>query len=92
MQKYEIEKLLNIVNQIGDSELTYYVRKLVRERNYLNELANKDSLTGLKNRRALSNINDYSAVVMCDIDDYKLINDLYGHSVGDIIIKNIGNI
>lgn len=92
MQKYEIDKLLKKVNQIGDCELIYYVRKLIHERDYLTELANKDDLTGLKNRRALSDIKSYSAVAMCDIDDYKYVNDIYGHPIGDVIIKNVGQI
>lgn len=92
MQKYEIDKLLKKVNQTGDYELIYYVTKLIHERDYLNELANKDTLTGLKNRRALCDIKNYSAVVMCDIDNYKYVNDLYGHPIGDTIIKNVSQI
>ena len=92
MQKYEIEKLIKKVEKVNDYELLYFVKKLIRERNYLNELVNKDTLTGLNNRRVLGDIKDCSAVVMCDIDDYKQVNDLYGHSIGDSVIKSIGNI
>ena len=92
MQKYEIEKLIKKVEKINDYELLYFVKKLIRERNYLNELVNTDTLTGLNNRRVLGDIKDCSAVVMCDIDDYKQVNDLYGHSIGDSVIKSIGNI
>lgn len=92
MQKYEIERLLNKINVIGDPELTYYVSKLIHERNYLSKLVKKDSLTGLNNRRILGDIKEYSAVAMCDIDDYKHVNDLYGHPIGDTIIKNVSHI
>ena len=92
MQKYEIDKLLKKAEKTNDYELLYIIKKLVRERNYLKELVNKDTLTGLNNRRVLGDIKDCSAVVMCDIDDYKQVNDLYGHSIGDSVIKSIGRI
>ena len=92
MQNYEIEKLIEKVKKTNDYELIYLMKKLIRERDYLNELVNKDSLTGLNNRRVLKNIKEYTAVVMCDIDDYKKVNDIYGHSIGDTVIKSVGNI
>tara|TARA_R110002050_G_scaffold125530_16_gene245251 strand:- start:7457 stop:9937 length:2481 start_codon:yes stop_codon:yes gene_type:complete len=60
-----------------------------------------DSLTQLPNRAllddritqgmALSKQNDKSlAVVFVDLDDFKKINDLYGHSIGDSLLKVLG--
>lgn len=64
----------------------------------LNILATIDSLTGVKNRRsffeACGPMVSYNrrekkqlAVLMIDIDKFKLINDNYGHAVGDDIIR-----
>lgn len=58
-----------------------------------------DDLTGIYNRRYLSRKilkNEkrqisYS-VIMLDIDDFKHINDTYGHDAGDIVLHNIGEI
>ena len=69
----------------------------------LKELANKDSLTNLYNRRYFSeiakNIIELSkkerasiGVLMIDIDNFKPINDTYGHNVGDEVIKSLANI
>jgi len=60
--------------------------------------AYSDTLTGLPNRRALderleeevqsARRNNYSfAVVMMDLDGFKAVNDTYGHSVGDEVLK-----
>ena len=53
-----------------------------------------DYLTGLDNRRALYEYMENSSeeiisVMLIDIDDFKVINDTYGHSIGDYVVKNI---
>lgn len=53
----------------------------------------KDELTGLYNRKFLKKIksridnNDKFYVIGCDIDFFKKVNDSYGHSTGDIVLK-----
>ena len=60
--------------------------------------AYSDTLTGLPNRRALderleeevssARRNNFSfAVIMMDLDGFKLVNDTYGHSVGDDVLR-----
>lgn len=60
--------------------------------------AYSDTLTGLPNRRALderleeevasARRNNYSfAVIMMDLDGFKGVNDTYGHSVGDDVLR-----
>lgn len=64
--------------------------------------AYSDTLTGLPNRRALderleeevqsARRNNYSfAVVMMDLDGFKDVNDTYGHSVGDEVLRLVFN-
>lgn len=60
--------------------------------------ANRDSLTGLRNRRSIDQIaNELSpldagltCVAMVDIDNFKKVNDEYGHEVGDEVITEFG--
>jgi len=54
-------------------------------RRYFFETAEKLYLTALREKREI-------AVLMCDIDHFKKINDNYGHDTGDIVIKNTAEI
>ena len=66
--------------------------------NTLQESALKDSLTGLYNRRFLQEYTETLiagvlrreksvGLMMCDLDFFKQVNDLYGHNVGDNVLK-----
>lgn len=56
----------------------------------------KDKVTGLATRADLddyiSHINFPCVIVICDIDDFKKINDQYGHPFGDKILRSLGEI
>ncbi len=58
-----------------------------------------DNLTGLLNRRCLDDSiakfiekKQMISAIMIDIDDFKKVNDQYGHEVGDYVLKSIGGI
>lgn len=77
-------------------ELTNTIQKLIEENNKLqNEITmlGRDSLTGLYNRNIAGEAHlKTSTVIMCDIDDFKKLNDTYGHNFGDTILKKIASI
>jgi diguanylate cyclase len=77
--------------------------KLREAKEKAEQLARTDVLTGLFNRRAffemgrmnLKNAQRYGhplSLVMLDIDHFKKINDTYGHSAGDEVLKALANI
>lgn len=59
----------------------------------LEKIANTDELTSLFNRRIIPKEEDrFSAVIMCDIDDLKSVNDTFGHARGDKLLKQVSEI
>jgi diguanylate cyclase (GGDEF)-like protein len=77
--------------------ILYYRRRFVAS----SESANIDGLTGLLNRKKFdadfqklfSNKSSRQklSLILFDIDDFKKINDTYGHDTGDIVIKHISD-
>lgn len=76
---------------------------LKNAREGLEQLSDTDELTGLKNRRALNNALDAEikkairykrpfTVLMLDADDLKVVNDQFGHAVGDKLIITIAKV
>ena len=76
-------------------------RKYAREELLFN--ATHDVLTGLPNRalflarlqsamdRLKRHPHHAAAVLFIDIDDFKVVNDCYGHATGDLLIKEVSN-
>lgn len=88
----------------SDSEFYCRVMQSIEVLDYIElqkKTANTDFLTGLPNRRFFFdtiNSNSYQkrmlsenhAIAILDIDHFKKINDIYGHEVGDIALKEFG--
>lgn len=65
------------------------------------EMAQKDGLTTLYNHAYFQNKLDYLieeksmwpfSLIIMDIDDFKKVNDTYGHLIGDLVLKELSNI
>lgn len=78
--------------------MAIYSHKLIRIQEQLHELATTDPLTGLLNRRAFAHrfereaaryvrTNRPIALLLIDLDYFKLINDRYGHAAGDAALR-----
>jgi len=73
---------------------------LTKANHKLRGLAFQDPLTGLKNHRYLQDALDRElarskrhhkpcALIVCDVDHFKLINDTYGHQTGNVVLTRI---
>jgi diguanylate cyclase len=78
------------------------LRALQRDLSVAQETAERDALTGLPNRRALESAMKRAvdtarradaalSVAFCDIDNFKRLNDVHGHAVGDRVLRLVGD-
>jgi diguanylate cyclase (GGDEF)-like protein len=89
-----------VIGGIATYNLEHALRTNFLETRLLNELAERDGLTGLYNRRIF---DDYVRrvwrqsrreevgleIIFIDIDFFKIYNDLYGHQAGDDCLKKV---
>lgn len=79
------------------------LERLQATENELKQLANEDYLTGLYNRRRFLELAEIEwnraqrlryplALLMVDVDHFKLLNDRYGHAAGDDGLQHLAHI
>ena len=89
-----INGIIALINDVTD----YQLLKMELEKR-----AKTDELTGLMNKAAAQDLirmivanyqkeGDCSALLMIDIDHFKLVNDTFGHAEGDRVLMEIGHI
>jgi diguanylate cyclase (GGDEF)-like protein len=81
---------------VGLTLLSVLVLEIMADERSVSE---SDALSGLANRRGFErgvraaiakSPNGPHAVVLCDLDRFKVINDTYGHHAGDMVIQSFG--
>lgn len=96
-----IKSLLTIEAQYKTKkELQNSLEQFMRDNNLLSKAARTDELTGLFNRRGFleytqkqitdpMNIDRNAIICYADMDNLKMVNDVYGHDEGDFSLKTI---
>ncbi|MCQ2957761.1 MAG: GGDEF domain-containing protein [Candidatus Gastranaerophilales bacterium] len=95
-----------VLTPINEKELMVRVQNLIKVKELkesINLVSTTDELTGLFNRKylhqrleaELSRSKRYNISISClllDIDNFKVINDMYGYDCGDILLKKLSEI
>ncbi len=93
----EISQILKVKLNDANEEMQALRNELVKAK----EMATRDGLTGLLNRRAFdseitdlvdNSLDSNHCLLMLDLDNFKRINDTYGHLVGDKVIRFMAGI
>ncbi len=95
--------VVNLIGGLSCLRLEAAARESFRDTRMLNDLAERDGLTGLYNRRHYDKDidrlwrqsrreNTQLTLLMVDIDHFKPFNDLYGHQAGDDALKRVAQV
>ena len=98
--KYNNKYYKLISNNITINNINYIIKYFFDITEYIETISNLkvenkrlkiDNITGLATRNEIEHytttIYNDSVIVMCDIDNFKKVNDTYGHSKGDLLLK-----
>lgn len=98
-QRRQLARLARQVMALAEAQALR--RDLGQARSALDALSGVDELTGLAHRRALlerlaqeaersRRFGTALAVVLVDLDHFKLVNEIHGNAVGDQVLRNVG--
>lgn len=97
--------LIGLLALLGGGAIFYLVggRRLMRDHRMVLRRATRDGLTDLPNQRAFQDefsqavasatrYEDSFSMLLLDVDDFKLVNDRFGHPQGDVILKRVADV
>jgi two-component system, cell cycle response regulator len=93
----------NVLLEAANAELSAKKEELSEANEKLRRISLTDGLTDIDNRRCLEDrlhemwqhslrLHEPIALIMCDIDKFKSVNDKFGHQAGDSVLKEVAKL
>ena len=87
-----VTRILGVITDINNKKKTSLQLSQKASYDFLSQLYNRSTfLKELQKLLDMKRVNENYAVLFIDVDDFKFINDRYGHNVGDEVIKYVAD-
>ncbi|MCM1297965.1 MAG: sensor domain-containing diguanylate cyclase [Firmicutes bacterium] len=88
----DVIRIMGVVNDINNKKKSNLQLSQKASYDFLSQLYNRSTfIKELQKRLDMKRVNEKYAVLFIDVDDFKFINDRYGHNVGDEVIKYVSD-
>ena len=88
----EVSRIIGVITDINNKKKSSLQLSQKASYDFLSQLYNRSTfLKELQKLLDMKRVNESHAVLFIDVDDFKFINDRYGHNVGDEVIKYVAD-
>ncbi len=98
----DFQKKLSVLNPQAKKNISKLIKEIEKNIDYLYEIATIDEKTGVYNNKFFKTISEMEldkakrggqlSILIIDLDNFKKLNDTYGHLIGDKMLQRLGEV